>query len=279
MRRIRETAERLAQQAADAAHIAALGLMVTTTAHAGSALGQSGDSDKDTTNEQSMTTPDTSAGTPLADALTERKQAFLKRAAPETADLYDRGVEQVDELNLTASALNIGDSAPAFELPNATGDTTALTQLLEAGPVVVTFYRGGWCPYCNIQLRAYQQRLSEIQTLGASLVAISPEVPDESLSTREKNALGFHVLSDAGNAVADAFGVRYRLPDELVDAFSGRFDLEQYNGDGSWTLPLAATYVIDREGVIRWTYLSADYRERAEPQAIIDALSALNEDG
>ncbi|MEM8757099.1 MAG: peroxiredoxin-like family protein [Planctomycetota bacterium] len=280
MHSIRKAAERLAQEAADAAHIAALGIVVAAGG-VGAAAAQKAEGDtqkKDRAMSQPTSDMDAATG-PLAAELEARKREFAEQADAQTVALFEQGVIDVAELGLTDSALNTGDPAPRFELPDAAGGTTTLETMLADGPVVVTFYRGGWCPYCNIQLRAYQERLDEIASHGASLVAISPEQPDASLSTREKNDLKFHVLSDAGNQVADAFGLRYRLPSDIIDAFRGRFDLEQTNGDDSWTLPLGATYVIDQDGTIAWAYLSADYRERAETQDVIDALAALKTGG
>ena len=276
MQRIRRTAERLAAQASEVAHIAALGLIVSSGATAANAQTQNTERDTQPEAEQRETMP---ADRPLERQLNEMKLAFSERADAKTIEIFEQGVRDVAALGLVGSAKQLGDRAPEFALPDADGGTVQLAELLEAGPVVVTFYRGGWCPYCNLQLRAYQERLGEITALGASLVAISPELPDASLSTKEKSELTFHVLSDRGNEVADDFGIRYRLPDELIEAFTGRLDLESQNGDGSWTLPLAATYVIDTDGTIAYAYLSADYRERAEPQDMIDVLKRLAEQG
>ena len=138
---------------------------------------------------------------------------------------------------------------------------------------MLTWYRGGWCPYCNIALRGFQKKLPEIRDEGASLVAISPETPDNSLSTAEKDHLEFEVLSDHGNKVAQAYGVAYKLP--AVIAEQSRARLTKYNRDDSGTLPLGVTYVIDREGVIRYAFVDADYRKRAEPSDVLAALRGL----
>ncbi len=130
-------------------------------------------------------------------------------------------------------AIKQGDEAPEFELPNANGKTVALSSLLSAGPVVLTFYRGGWCPYCNLQLRAYQRILPELAALGAQIVAISPEPPDTSLTTAEKNALEFEVLSDVTSKAARDYRLLYELSDELRDAYIGMGkDLSALNADG-----------------------------------------------
>ncbi|MEO0483211.1 MAG: peroxiredoxin-like family protein [Planctomycetota bacterium] len=203
------------------------------------------------------------------------KDQWSAQADDETKRVYERGITTVGASGVIETALEAGDRAPVFELPNATGAPVKSADLLANGPVIVTFYRGGWCPYCNIQLRAYQERLADFQSRGASLVAISPETPDHSLSTQEKNELGFEVLSDGGNRVANAFGIAYVLPQEVQDRFKGRLDLNKFNGDDSASLPLAATFVIAQDGTVAWAFVQEDYRERAEPDAIIEALDAL----
>lgn len=148
-----------------------------------------------------------------------------------------------------------------------------LDELLLQGPVVLTFYRGAWCPYCNLQLRAYQAILPQVAAWGARLVAISPQRPDNSLGTAEKNALTFDVLSDAGNEVARRYGLVYALPGELRDALRANDKaLSTINGDESWELPVPATYVIGEDGRVLLASLHVDYRTRLEPEAMLAAL-------
>jgi len=170
-------------------------------------------------------------------------------------------------------ALDKGQKAPSFELPDADGNLIALGSRLNNGPVVVTFYRGGWCPYCNIALRALQSHMPEIKRLGGSLIAISPELPDQSLSTREKLALGFDVLSDHDNVVARRFGLVYRVSDAARQRLLalGR-DLVAHNGSQTWELPITATYVINPNGLIVFAHVDADYRDRIDPALIVEAL-------
>jgi peroxiredoxin len=158
-------------------------------------------------------------------------------------------------------------------LPDASGKLVTLANLLERGPVVLTFYRGGWCPYCNIALRGLQSRLSQIKQLGAALVAISPELPDQSLTTQEKLALAFDVLSDPDNTTARRFGLVYRVSDAARQKLLalGR-DLVAHNGTDTWELPITATYIIDQSGVIVFDHLDADYRNRLDPTSIVEAL-------
>ncbi|MGW7485658.1 peroxiredoxin-like family protein [Streptomyces sp. NPDC054786] len=173
-------------------------------------------------------------------------------------------------------ALQAGDTAPRFSLPSATGDTVTLDALLSAGPVVLTFYRGAWCPYCNLALRALQQHHADITARGARLVAVSPQIPDESLLLTEKHALAFDVLSDLGSDTAKQYGLSFDLPDDLAAVYdSFGFDLQRVNGGHPRTLPLPATYVIDRDATIRWAFVDTDYTARAEPSDILAALDAL----
>ena len=208
-------------------------------------------------------------------------EAFQKdqaaKAPAERLKAYEEGIEQVKKSGVLGKALKVGDKAPDFELPDASGRRIKLSALLERGPVVVTWYRGGWCPYCNIALRGFQKVLPEIKAEGASLVAISPQTPDNSAATVEKDALGFEVLSDKGNKAAHAFGVAYKLPAVVIEQFKGRVDLSKYNGDSSNELPLGATYVIDQQGVIRYAFVDGDYRKRAEPSAVVAALRGLKQ--
>jgi peroxiredoxin len=223
---------------------------------------------------ESPRTPEARAQQTLQAQLDAKRAEFEAKASPEQLAVYNKGVEDVAASSVMQTALRVGAKAPDFELPNATGQRVKLADLLKQGPVVLTWYRGGWCPYCNIQLHAYQEVLADIESAGGKLVAISPELPDQSLSTREKNALKFEVLSDSGNAVARSYGLAYRLPDDLIARFKGRLDLPKFNGDESWELPLGATYVVARDGTITYAFVDADYRKRAEPAAIVVAVKA-----
>lgn len=175
------------------------------------------------------------------------------------------------------TGIAVGERAPEFGLPDATGRTVHLRERLSAGPVVLVFYRGQWCPYCNTYLRALQAALPEITARGASLIAVSPQSPDHSLSITEKAGLSFDLLSDVDQAVSRAYRVEFTLPADLKDLHLNAFqvDLRDLNADGSWRLPAPATFVIDRDGVIRAAHVSADYRTRMEPAAIIAALDTL----
>lgn len=207
---------------------------------------------------------------PLAKELAARSAEFADKADPEMLRIFTEAIDRLAESGILEGVKTKGDKAPDFELSDVNGNTVNFKDLLTEGPVVLTFYRGGWCPYCNLQLRAYQENLDKFQAIGANLVAISPEQPDNSLDTTEKNELEFTVLSDPGNDVADKFGLRYEIDPVLTERFAPI--LEGYNGDESHTLPLTATYVVGTDGTIKFSYVTADYKLRAEPSDIIDAL-------
>jgi peroxiredoxin len=205
------------------------------------------------------------------------KAVFARTAPAGRPALYEAKIEELRASFALERAIRTGDQVPDFTLPDPRRREVSLGTLLEAGPAVVTFYRGGWCPYCNIQLRAYQAILPEITALGARLVAISPQLPDGSLSTAEANKLTFAVLSDVGNRVARTFGLVWSLPEELRAALrSNNKALPGINGDDSWELPVPATYVVARDGRVALAAIDVDYRNRLEPDAIVTTLRSLS---
>jgi peroxiredoxin len=213
-----------------------------------------------------------SGSRPLAaELLAQRRTSEEKRSEAQVAAM-NRGVQELASAGLVDGALRVGDKASDFTLPNAHGLDVSLSSLLASGSLIVAFYRGGWCPYCNLELRALQATLGEIRALGASLVAISPERPDGSLSTAEKHGLDFEVLSDIGNDVARSWGLVHAIPDYLHEIYAR---LPDTNGDDSYELPLPATYVISADGAVGYAHVDPDYRRRAEPSDVLEALSAI----
>jgi peroxiredoxin len=188
----------------------------------------------------------------------------------------DAGVADIDSSGI-APGLAVGDHAPNFTLPDALGQHVTLADLLGQGPVVVVFYRGEWCPYCNIQLRGLQEALPRFRELGASLVAISPQAPDHSLSLTAKHDLVFSVLSDLDQEVIRAYKVQFTLAGDLEDLQVNVFqnDPRKQNADNSRSLPVPATYVIDRDGIVRAAFVSPDWRVRAEPADVVAVLRSL----
>ena len=201
---------------------------------------------------------------------------LLEDVGGDAEKLFAGQIDQARKFRIPELGLSVGASAPNFSLPDATGATVELNHLMANGPVVLTFYRGGWCPYCNIQLRAYQGILNELKKLGASLVAVSPETPDNSLDTRQREELEFHVLSDNGNLVAKQFGLVFPVSTEVRLLFEGwDINLENHNGIEGGEIPVPATYIIDEAATIIFGKPDVDYRTRVEPKEILRALSSL----
>lgn len=199
------------------------------------------------------------------------KASWLDRVGPDVAKLVDDDNAALQ--GLAAKALRAGDRFPALVLSDQTGHPVDLAGLANAHPLILTFYRGGWCPYCNMELRAYQKSLGEIETLGAKLIGVSPETPDNTLSTAEKNDLSFPVLSDDQGRLADALGIRFQLS-PAIKALYQKFghDLPTRNGDGQWSLPMPATFIVAKGGVIAHASVDPDYRTRLDPAVAIDVL-------
>jgi len=211
----------------------------------------------------------------LNDELAAQRQAAYERRTPEQREIQRETMALVEKSGVADTALAVGDLAADFSLQNAVGETVSLMALLAHGPVVISFYRGGWCPYCNLELRALQAKLEDIHDAGAELVAISPEQPDSSLDTAEKNSLQFPVLSDVGNAVARKFGLVHAINPEWVQyQLSRGTDVAARNASDVAEVPLPATYVVRQDGVITFAVVNADYTQRAEPEDVLRALAA-----
>lgn len=192
---------------------------------------------------------------------------------PSVIETMRRATAELIASGAAARALKAGDKAPAFTLKDPDGQPVSSAALLAQGPLVVSFYRGVWCPYCNMELQALQEALPAFEKLGASLVAISPQTAANSRKSVRQNGLGFSILSDTQNEVAAAFGLRFALPDYLVDLYKSlKNDLPAFNGDPSWTLPMPARYVIGQDGTILYAEVNPDYTRRPEPEDMLPAL-------
>ena len=213
--------------------------------------------------------------TSVTERLSATREHFRNNVIPSDAlALMDAETESLNRANFIAMALGVGDAVPDFILPNQHGKPVRLNDLLDLGAVIITFYRGGWCPYCNIALRGLQRYLADFDAANAKLLAISPQLPDQSLSTAEKNDLDFEVLSDVGNIVAARFGIVHEVSAELGALYeSFGHGLKQVNGaEGSKSLPLPATFVVGKDRLIRLAFVDVDYTKRLDPE---DALRAL----
>ncbi len=224
---------------------------------------------------------------PLNTKIQETIKVFRDTLPPELSGLIEQGAGEISALQIVENALSVGDKAPEFALENYDGEAQSLQGYLQDGPLVLTFYRGLWCPYCNLQLAAYNARLSEIKNLGANLVAISAEsaegvdvVNNSNMPQEAKDTVtiapGFDVLHDKGAELGKAYGLTFELPDshkKLMEMMS--VDIEKANGDSTFTFSDPATYVIGTDGVIKWAFVPNNYRKRAEVDDIITQLKKL----
>tara|TARA_R110001632_G_scaffold67875_3_gene159445 strand:+ start:4700 stop:5338 length:639 start_codon:yes stop_codon:yes gene_type:complete len=210
----------------------------------------------------------------LTEQLKELADNSVKRHPGEAQVIMKNAIDELKNSTIIEGAFKTGDTIPKIELPNATGSVKNINDILSEGKkVIIAFYRGGWCPYCNIELRALQQVLPDIEAKGAKLIAISPETPDNSLSTSEKNGLDFEVLSDENNEIAKSMNLVFQLPQYLQDLYKKfGINLDSNQGNIDQELPIAATYVIDTDGIILYHFLEEDYKLRADPKDILAVL-------
>ncbi len=209
----------------------------------------------------------------LSERIREMTAEAARQIPANVLEIMQKATEKLKASGIENKALKEGDTAPDFKLPDHKGGEVSLSELLEKGPVVISFYRGEWCPYCNLEIKALQDALPEIEDLGASLVAISPQTPPHSQTMAEKHALAFDVLSDVGNRVARQFGLVFTLAEELRPIYAQfGIDLPAHNGEDTFELPIPATYVIGTDGVIVKAFVDANYTARLEPDEILNVL-------
>jgi peroxiredoxin len=202
------------------------------------------------------------------------KLAF--KPTQERLDTMARATAELIESGQAQRAKKAGDTAPDFTLRDPDGNPVALRDLLAKGPLVVSFYRGVWCPYCNIELQALQAALPDITARGASLIAISPQTAANSRKSQRDNKLEFPILSDVKSEVANAFGIRFALPRYLADLYkSFGNDLAVVNDDPAWVLPMPARYVIGSDRIIAYSEVNPDYTQRPDPSELLPVLDRL----
>lgn len=209
----------------------------------------------------------------LAQRLLEVRAGIAQYVRPENQQINERTVESLRASGLVERALQPTAQAPVFTLPDQSGKLVSSAALLAQGPLIVSFFRGRWCPFCIAELEAWRDALPHVKAGGASVVAMSPQKVQHNAFTADQHKLGFPVLSDEGNKFAKQLGIVYRVLDEQEQLYRRSFvNLPHLNADESWELPLAATYVISAGGSIKSAFISADYRERAEPTTVIAQL-------
>ncbi|MEL6322036.1 MAG: peroxiredoxin-like family protein [Cyanobacteria bacterium J06626_14] len=212
----------------------------------------------------------------LAQELADTKASVLSQIPEDSQAVMAQATADLKVSGLTSRSLSVGDRLPEISLPDVHGNIVNIQERLANGPVIIAFYRGQWCPYCNTELRVLQRYLPDFKAAGASLVAISPQTPDNSLSTTEKNELEYEVLSDVGNVVARELGLVFTLPESLRPIYENfGIDLPAHNGDRTFELPVPATYVVAQNGEIIYAFAEADYTQRAEPSDILAAVKSI----
>jgi peroxiredoxin len=219
------------------------------------------------------------SGLPLQGKLDALKVEFeTKMAPPEVVAVMHRVTNELIASGQAKRALKAGDPAPGFVLPNPEGKMVSSSDLLAKGPLVVTFYRGIWCPYCNFDLVALEAARAEMEQRGGTLVAISQQTAANSRKSQRANSLGFPILIDSGGTLSEKFGIRWVVPDSLKQVHKQLgADLEAFNGESSWTLPMPARYVIDQNGIIAYAEINPDYTRRPEPSDVFPVLDALKQ--
>ena len=209
----------------------------------------------------------------LQDRLNDLKAKSAGKFPPEIRAVLQKGTADLIASGQAERALKRGDHAPVFNLPGPDGRIVSSEDLLARGPLVVTFYRGVWCPFCNMELQALQEALPGIAAAGASLIAISPENAANSRKSVRQHELSFPILTDKGNEVAAAFGLRIHLSAEVQAIYQGiGNDLPAVNGEPSWTLPMPGRFVIAPDGVIAYAEVNADYTQRPDPQEMLASI-------
>ncbi|OEK08943.1 alkyl hydroperoxide reductase [Flavivirga aquatica] len=208
----------------------------------------------------------------LSQILSEKKAGAAQNIPAEKWAIMENSTNILKEAKLSLNAVKTGDILPVFNLPNA-NNTNIKLEDFNNEYLVISFYRGGWCPYCNIELRALQNILPELKKLNAELIAISPETPDNSLTTTEKNELSFNVLSDIDNKYAKSLGLVFQMPEDLRALYhSFNLNVDAHNGNKDYELPMPATYIINRQKEIIYSFVPEDYTERLEPEVVLEII-------
>ena len=211
----------------------------------------------------------------LREIYAERKHLIAKYVPAEIQAIHARAVEELKQSGITERALQSGVKAPSFELTDHNGKLVRSSELLAHGPLVICFCRGRWCPFCVGQMEAMNTIYPRIQEARASLVAISPQTVHQSYLMADQHKLRFPLLNDAGNKIAQEFGVAYRVPEYQQEIYRRVFvNLPFVNGDDGWELPIPATYILARDGSVLFASVNPDYTDRPEPGDILSLLSA-----
>jgi len=209
----------------------------------------------------------------LKQNIDEMQKKNFKGMPEEIMKIFQEATEKLIASGLAERSLKKGDRIPEFTLPTIHGKVVSSKILLKKGPLVISFTRGSWCPYCNLEVAALQKVYSEIKNLGAELISISPSRVEKYSEMETKHFLTFNLLSDEKNKVAKKFGLVFELDEKLRPLYKQMgIDIPEHNGDNSFELPIPATYIVNREGEIIYSYVNPDYTKRAEPSEIVSFL-------
>lgn len=211
------------------------------------------------------------------DRLVNLKEKIESGLPDEAIHIMHNATKALEETGIEAAILKVGEKAPEFSLPDQNGQLVSSKELYQKGPIIITFYRGVWCPYCNLDLSNLKRYMNEFEAVNATLLSISPQIEKYNAQIVERQRLPFNLLSDLGNEVAEKFGLRWTMVDPLRSLYDNQFkiNLPIYNGENSWTLPMPARFLIDTEGIVRYAEAKADYTNRPNPDELIAVLKSI----
>ena len=210
----------------------------------------------------------------LAEEIKKFQEEFVSKLPADFKAAALEDTKKLEDSKISEDALQVGDIAPDFNLSNAVGNKVSLYKTLEDSDfVVLNFYRGAWCPYCNLEMNALREINGEIESFNSKIIAISPETPDLSLSMKEKHNLEFEVLSDTDYIVEKEYGLVFSLSEKLRPYYEEfGFDIPAATNNSSYDLPMPAIYVVNKNKEIVFAFIDEDYKKRCEPQDILDAI-------
>ncbi|MBD0400679.1 peroxiredoxin-like family protein [Flammeovirga sp. EKP202] len=213
----------------------------------------------------------------LQESLSRLKEKIEGGMPPEFVEIMHQSTRDLEASGIGEKTLKAGDKAPSFSLPNHKGEIVSSDELLKQGPLVITFYRGVWCPYCNTDLAFLKRYKAQFDEMGVSMVSISPQTIENNKKIIDQQRLNFDLLRDAENNIAAQFGLRWEMVDPLKSLYNDKFNikLNEYNGDDSWTLPVPARFIIDTDGIIKYAEYSVDYTKRPNPDVLVSELQAV----
>ncbi len=212
----------------------------------------------------------------LKKQLEQLSKDTVSQVPEEVLEIMKKAAEELLSSGIAEKSLGVGDQAPEFTLPGIKGQQISSKALLGKGPLIVSFVRGSWCPYCNLEVRAWQMAYSQVKDAGAELITISPNTPGKFAQMESEHGVEFELLSDIGNKVAREYGLVFTLPEELRPIYEQfGINIPEDNGDESYELPMPATYVINTDGKIVYSFVDADYTKRAEPSEVLAAVKKL----